>query len=129
MRYIVGCIVTLMSAMSTFQHPLAVQPPILGAWQLVGTTPPGFVRQGVQVARVTLTMSGGHLHGLVLTGSHRYTAPAQYAASHRELRLTIHTVKGIVRLQATLWKDGKRMIGTWYDTRGDDGGFVLVRLK
>jgi hypothetical protein len=34
-----------------------------------------------------------------------------------------------VRVQATMLKGNQRMIGTWYDARGDVGGFVLVRMN
>ena len=102
--------------------------PILGTWQLVGTTPSGFVRHGAQVALITITEQKGKLHGQVMTGHHHYAASATYSSKPRQLALTIHTIKGLVRLQATLARDGKRMIGTWYDSHGNDGGIVLIRI-
>jgi hypothetical protein len=106
----------------------AAPPPLPGTWQLVGTSPPGFVRHGAEVGRITITIQKGALHGVVLTGKHRYTATGRYIAAHHELQLVISTVKGKVRLQATIGPDQRRMIGTWYDTHGNDGGIVLMRL-
>lgn len=43
-------------------------------------------------------------------------------------RLDRRTGQGRVRVQATMLKGNQRLIGTMYDARGDDGGFVLVRI-
>lgn len=125
MHRLCAFLVPLAIGLGAHAHPL---PPILGTWQLIGTAPPGFVRHGAEVARLTLTLQHGHLHALVLAGTHRYTATAQYSAPHHQLLLTVHTVKGLVRVQATPGPGSGRMIGTWSDTRDDDGGVVLVRL-
>ena len=63
-------------------HPAAhaARPPVLGTWQFVGTSPPGVVRQGTQVALITLTQHGKTLHALVLTGRHRHDAEEDVAA-------------------------------------------------
>jgi hypothetical protein len=111
------------------QHP--TPPPILGSRRWMGTAPAGFVGQGTQEAQVTLTLRQGHLRGLVSTGRHRYAADARYisAQAQRQLQLSVRTAQGRVRVQATMLKGNQRMIGTWYDARGDDGGFVLMRLN
>jgi hypothetical protein len=110
-----------------YQHPTV--PPILGGWRWIGTAPSGFIRQGTQEAQVTLSLRQGHLQGLIVTGRHRYTAGVSYAEKQQQLQLTIHTAQGNVRIQATLLKGSQRMIGTWYNAHGDDGGFVLVRIN
>lgn len=110
-------------------HPAT--PPILGVWRFVGTAPPGFVRTGTEVARLTLNLQGERLRALVVTGKHRYTVGAQYATARRELLLTVPASAGKVRLQATLGAGtagAGRMLGLWSDTHGDDGGFVLLRV-
>jgi hypothetical protein len=38
------------------------------------------------------------------------------------------TPYGVVCLRVYLWPSHRRMIGTWYNARGDDGRFVLVRV-
>jgi len=107
-------------------HPAA--PPILGAWRFVGTAPPGFTRQGTEVARLTLSLQRGRLYALVTTGKHRYNVGAQYVTAKHELLVTVPASRGKVRLQATLERGAARMIGLWSDTHGDDGGFVLLRI-
>ncbi len=104
-------------------------PPVLGSWRWMGTAPSGFVRQGTQEAQVALTLHQGHLWCFVSTGRHRYAADARYVPAQQQLQLTIYTVQGHVRVQATMLKGNQRLIGTWYDARGDDGGFVLVRIN
>ena len=54
----------------------------------------------------------GRSRALTLIGAHRYTATAQYSAARHELRLAVHTVKGLVWLQATPGPGSARMIGT-----------------
>ncbi len=103
-------------------------PPVLGAWRFVGTAPPGFVRTGTEVARLTLTLQRGRLHALVSTGKHRYNADGRYSAAQHQLLLSVPTTAGRVRLQATLGQHDARMLGIWSDTHGDDGGFVLLRV-
>ena len=103
-------------------------PPILGAWRYVGTAPPGFVRQGTEVARLTLRLQHGRLQALVATGRHRYTADGRYVAARHELLLSVPTSAGLVRLRATAGQRDTRMIGIWSDAHGDDGGFVLLRV-
>jgi hypothetical protein len=103
--------------------------PVLGSWRWMGTAPAGFVRQGTQEAQVTLTLRQGQVRGFVSTGRHRYAADACYTAAQQQLQLTISTAQGSVRVQATMLKGNQRMIGTWYDAHGDDGGFVLVRIN
>ncbi len=108
-----------------------VSPPILGAWRFVGTAPPGFVRHGAEVARLTLSLRHGQLRALISTGKYHYTADGRYVAVQRQFVLTVKTVRGIVLLQATLGQGragAARMLGIWNDTHGDDGGFVLLRL-
>lgn len=128
MRYIGWYRAALMGALSVSQNPVGIFPSVLGAWRVIGTAPPGVVRHGAEVARLTLTLQRGRRRALVLTGPHRYTASGQYSAARHQLLLTVHTAKGLVRLQATPGPGSARMIGTWSDTRGDDGGFVLLRL-
>ncbi|MDQ2827637.1 MAG: hypothetical protein M3Y74_01090 [Chloroflexota bacterium] len=109
-------------------HPAA---PILGAWRFVGTAPPGFVRTGTEVARLTFSLDHGSLRALVATGKRRYTVASQYVAAQHEILLTVPASRGKVRLQATLGAGSMgaaRMLGIWSDTHGDDGGFVLLRL-
>jgi hypothetical protein len=95
----------------------------------MGTAPSGFVRQGSQEAQLTLALQQGHVRGLVSTGRHRYAADARYTAAQHQLQLTVRSAQGSVRIQATMLKGNQRMIGTWYDARGNDGGFVLVRIN
>jgi hypothetical protein len=95
----------------------------------MGTAPSGFVRQGTQEAQVTLTLHQGQVRALVSTGRHRYATDARFSAPQKQLQLTFRTAQGSVRIQATLLKGNQRMIGTWYDAHGDDGGFVLVRIN
>ncbi len=116
-------------ALSIVSVHAASPSPIPGTWRFVGTTPPGFTRQGTQVARLTLSYQHRILRAVVVTGVHRYVTTGQYSALRHELLLIVRTTKGTVRLQATLWTGEQRMIGTWSDTRGDDGGFVLVRAN
>lgn len=85
--------------------------------------------QGTQEAQVTLTSRQGHVRGLVSTERHRYATNARYTATQRQLQLTIRTARGSVRVEAAMLKGNQRMIGTWYDARGDDGGFVLARIN
>jgi hypothetical protein len=108
-------------------HRQPTPPPVLGSWRWMGTAPSGFVRQGTQEAQVTLTFHQGQVRGLVATGRYRYAADAHYTASQKQLQLTFRTGQGSVRVEATLLKGNQRMISTWYDAHGDDGGFVLVR--
>jgi hypothetical protein len=112
---------------SAHQHP--TPPPILGSWRWMGTAPSGFVRQSNQEAQLTLTLRQGHVRGLIATGRHRYAADARYISGQHQLQLTLHTAQGHVRVQATMLKGNQRMIGTWYDAHGNDGGFVLVRMN
>jgi hypothetical protein len=95
----------------------------------MGTAPSGFVRQGMQEAQVMLTLRQGHVRGLVSTGRHRFTADARYISAQHQLQLTVRTDQGRVWVQATMLKGNQRMIGTWYDARDNDGGFVLVRIN
>jgi len=107
-------------------------PPVLGAWRFVGTAPPGFTRQGTEVARLTFSLQRGRLRALVATGKQRYNATGQYVAAKQQVLLTVPTRVGVVHLQATLGQGragAARMIGVWSDTHGDDGGFVLLRLR
>ena len=94
-----------------------------------GSAPSGFVRQGTQQSQVTLTLRQGHMRGIVSTGRHRYAADASYISAQHQLQLTVRTAQGSVRVQATMLKGNQRMIGTWYDARGNDGGFVLVLIN
>ncbi len=105
----------------------ATAAPVMGTWLLQGTAPPGFVRSGTTVARVILSMHGSAVQGEVTTGSHHYPTIGTYSTRQHLLRLTLHTVKGVVHLEATLLTGNGRMVGTWSDSRGDDGGIVWVR--
>lgn len=112
-------------------RPRPTAPPVLGAWRFVGTAPPGFVRQGTEVARLTFRLQRGRLFVLVATGKQRYNVAGQYVAAKHEILLTVPAKPGIVHLQATLGQGragAARMIGLWSDAHGDDGGFVLLRL-
>ncbi len=125
----VACVLILAPWTTTARPVAPVAPlPILGAWQYQGTAPPGFTRQGTQGARITVALQGKTLHALVLTGARRYAATAQYVASRHELVISVPTVAGHVRLDAMLLTGNARMVGTWYDAHGDDGGFVLLRI-
>ncbi len=102
-------------------HPAA--PPVLGAWCFVGTAPPGFTRQGTEVARLTFSLERGRLHALVFTGKHRYNVGGQYVAARHELLVTVPASRGKVRLQATLGTGSAgaaRMLGIWSDAHGDE---------
>lgn len=91
--------------------------------------PPGFVRHGIKVGRILISARNSKLYGLVFTGTHHYMASGGYIARLRELQLVIRTGKSKVRLQSILSLDGRRMIGTWYDSHGHDSGIVLAHLK
>jgi len=107
-------------------HPASS--PVLGVWRFVGTAPPGFTRQGTEVARLTFSLRRGRLYALVTTGKHRYASDGRYVAARHELLVTVPTSRGKVSLQATLERSAARMIGLWSDAHGDDGGFVLLRI-
>jgi hypothetical protein len=122
-------LVALVTSLGIAAYQHSTPPPVLGNWRWMGTAPAGFVREGTQEAQVTLTLRQGHLRGLLSTGRHRYAADARYLSTQQQLRLTLRTAQGSVRVQATMLKGNQRMIGTWYDARGDVGGFVLVRMN
>jgi len=130
---IVACLLALTASPGQGRsHPThPATPPVLGAWRFVGTAPPGFVRQGTDVAQLTLSLQRGRLYALVTTGKHRYASDGRYVAAQRQLLLTVRTSGGVVRLQATLGAGSAgaaRMLGIWSDTHGDDGGFVLLHV-
>jgi len=134
MLSISACLLALTSGQGQGRpHPVPpATPPVLGAWRFVGTAPPGFTRQGTEVARLTFSLSHGRLQALVATGKQQYNATGQYVAAKQQVLLTVLTGAGIVRLQATLGQGRAgtaRMIGVWSDTHGDDGGFVLLRVR
>ena len=133
MLSISACLLALTASQGPGQpHPAHSVPPVLGAWRFVGTAPPGFTRQGTEVARLTFSLQRGHLQALVSTGKQRYNANGQYVAAKHEVLLTVPTRAGVVHLQATLGQGragAARMIGVWSDTHGDDGGFVLLRVR
>jgi hypothetical protein len=119
----------LVARLGIAAHRQPTPPPVLGSWRWMGTAPAAFVRQGTQEAQITLTLRQGHLRGLVSTGQHRYAAVARYISTQHQLQMTLRTAQGRVRVQATILKGNQRMIGTWYDAHGNDGGFVLVRIN
>jgi hypothetical protein len=119
----------LVASLGIAAHQQPTSRPVLGSWRWMGTAPSGFVRQGTQEAQVTLTLQQGHVRGLIATGRHRYAADARYISSQHQLQLTLRTAQGRVRVQATMLKGNQRMIGTWYDAHGNDGGFVLARIN
>ena len=133
MLSIFACLLALtVSPGQGWPHPAhPALPPVLGVCRFVGTAPPGFVRTGTEVARLTFSLQRGRLHALVTTGKHRYNVGGQYVAARRELLVTVPASRGKVRLQATLGTGSvgaARMLGIWSDTHGDDGGFVLLRV-
>jgi len=105
MRTIALCLLALAVSVSPDARQPArhvAPPPVLGAWRFVGTAPPGFTRQGTEVARLTFSLQRGHLQALVATGKQRYNAAGQYVAAKQQVLLTVPTRAGIVHLQATL---------------------------
>lgn len=55
--------------------------PVLGAWRFVGTAPPGFTRQGTEVARLTLSRMR-QVSELVVVKGLSAGYPSSFTAAH-----------------------------------------------
>jgi len=94
-----------------------------------GAGPIGLVRRDGRLATLTIGQRGQALTVTVCSGARRYTGRGTLDPSAATMTLSWPMLgAGAIRVTGALQRGGRRLIGLWSDTRGDDGGMVLVRV-
>jgi hypothetical protein len=95
-----------------------------------GTGPAGFVAAGGRIATLAIHQRGRELVVQIRSGRATYTAKGTSYLPNSRVSLTwrMATV-GAVRFDGTIQSGSTRVLGEWTDSRGDDGGALLVRLS